>query len=231
MNLLPQEPQEFFCPLDGERLSKSKWEWCGNTLLSCSAGHVWEASWSRVWGHRLEFDVIKMVRCECGQLCPERNMKHASYEPVPQLIDLPQEKTRPKAVKRKERKICPDCFEIVKKAWSPDPEQSYARLVITPIKRGEEISFQYEEAVKIEPYPNPYGCGGCWGGGTEKTEAQVEQLIADFKRWNDQWVKLGVKLEVIRKPEMTVPEYINERKADHIAEHPEEAKDAQLQLV
>lgn len=196
--------QGWFCPYDGQKLTESNWEWCGNRLLTCLNKHVWEVE-RPAWRGRgvLEFEPIEMVRCKCGQVVPKRNMRSDNG-------------------KVKGEQLCPDCFEVIKRAWRPDPEQSHARLVISPIKRGNEIIFQYEEAVEIRPYPNPYGSGGCWGMGAKKTEAEVEQLIAHFKEWNEEWVNLGVKLEVIRKPEMTAPEYINEREREWVEEHPED---------
>jgi hypothetical protein len=223
MKSLFENDEELFCPLDGQKLTESKWEWCGNRLLTCPKGHVWEARWSNMWAHQLEFDVIDMVHCpDCRQLCPKRLMKNAVQEP-------------PK--KREKGKICPDCFEVIKKAWRPDLKQSYARLVITPIRRGDKVIFQHELAVKIEPYPNPYMAGGCWGWGTEESETEIEKLIADFTSgdsWFGRWHELGVKFEVIRKPEMTAAEAINERQCDYIEENPEEEADpehAQMRLI
>ena len=70
--------------------------------------------------------------------------------------------------------------------------------------------------------------------GGKQTEGEVDELIKDFKSWNEQWEKLGVKLEVIRKPEMTAAEHINERERDYVEEHPEEAdkpEHTQMQLI
>jgi len=134
--------------------------------------------------------------------------------------------------KVKGKSICPDCFEVIKLAWRPDVEKSIARLVITPIKRGEEIIFKYEERVEIHPYPNPYGSGGLWGMGGKQTEAEVEQLIEHFKSWTEDWQRLGVKLEVIRNPELTDVEYINVRKVEAAEKDDSEVVDnVRLQLL
>lgn len=248
-----------FCPLDGGKLTDSKWEWCGFQLLICPQGHVWEVQ-TQEWGRHkpgyFEFDLEKMVRCECGQICPETLMEAVSYEPLPEQQQLipanpgpePTERKRvytpwPKPSKQKAIKVCPDCFEKIKQAWRPDLEQSFARLVITPIRYGDKVVFDYEEAIEIKPYPNPYGCGGCWGGGRLKTEAEVEELVKSFTEaqsrspfvddYYSRWQRLGVKFVVIRKPERTVAEQINEEKREYVEEHPEEAagKNAQMQLL
>jgi hypothetical protein len=226
MKDLFEDSEELFCPLDGQKLTISKWEWCGNELLICPKGHVWEARWSRQWEHQLEFDVIDMEYCAtCRQIAPR------------QLMRTDNEKTNG-------RRICPDCHEKIKQAWRPDLEKSHARLIVTPIRRGDKVTYDYEESIEIQPYPNPYGCGGCWGGGTMETEAEMEERIKHFSagiaeypftgEWYGQWKKLGVKFEVIRKPEMTAAEYINERERDYVEEHPEEAnssKHTQMMLI
>jgi hypothetical protein len=216
-DLFETDSEDLFCPLDGLKLTYSKWEWCGNQLVTCPKGHVWEASWSHMWQNQLEFDVIEMVNCpDCGQLCPKRLMKNW---------------------RREDKKVCPDCFAKIQQAWKPDLKQSYGRLTISPIRRGSKVRFEYVQEVKIVPYPNPYMSGGCWGMGAVETEAEVEKLIEEFESgdwWYGRWVKMGVKFEVIRKPEMTAAEYINEREREYVEEHPEEAgnpEHAQMQLI
>jgi hypothetical protein len=234
-DLFEANSKELFCPLDGLMLTESKWEWCGNQLLTCSKGHVWEASWSNIWEHQLEFDVIEMVNCpECGQLCPKRLMKHSEFKPVP---ETPQVRRTPSSGRRREgKRVCPDCFAKIQQAWKPDLKQSYGRLTISPIRRDGKVRFEYEQEVKIRPYPNPYMAGGYWGMGAVETEAEVEQLIEEFTagdHWFDKrWKELGVKFEAIRKPEMTPAEYVNERDREFVEKHPEEAdKHAQMQLI
>jgi hypothetical protein len=85
--------------------------------------------------------------------------------------------------------------------WQLDKEKSIARLEITPERRGDEVLFRYHSAIEIKPYPNPFMYGGEWSSGSVETEAEVEQLIADFRKRVTAWEKRGIKIEVIRHPE------------------------------
>lgn len=219
-DLFEADGKELFCPLDGGKLTNSKWEWCGFRLLICPKEHVWEVQdmeWGRHKSGYFEFDLEKMAKCQCGQVCPERNMKNKAL-----------------TVHERANKVCPDCFELFQKAWKPDLEQSHARLVITPVKRKDGVVFTYDEELQIRPYPNPFGCGGMYGGFGHyfTTEDEVEHHIEWFKDYCAEWVELGIKLEIIRKPEMTMAEHINEREYDKIQENPEDAsRPAQLHLI
>jgi hypothetical protein len=93
-----------------------------------------------------------------------------------------------------------------------DKEQSYARLTITPIKEKDREYYRYIEEVEIRPYPNAWGYGGQWGIGSLESKKEVKRQIALFKRSLKEWQERGLeKIEVIRKPQMTVTEYKNEQ--------------------
>lgn len=93
-----------------------------------------------------------------------------------------------------------------------DKKQSYARLTITPIKEKDREYYQYYEEVEIKPYPNVWGFGGLWGMGSLDSEKEVKRQIASFKRFLKEWQERGLeKIEVIRKPQMTVTECKNEQ--------------------
>lgn len=241
------DSEVFFCPLDGLPLIKSKWEWLDEPLLTCSKGHVWEVRWSHTWENKLEFEVMDMVYCpDCKQLCPRLLMEYSEFPTSGDhgSVEIPKKREyTPWAKHRKgeEKTVCPDCFEKIKEAWRPDLERSFARLTISPIRQGDKVNYDYEEEIHIEPYPNPYHGGGCWGGG-RMTEAEVEECIKRFQNgiadepftadYYGQWKRLGVKFEVIRKPEMTVAEFLNERDREYVEEHPEEAADhSQMRLI
>ena len=94
-----------------------------------------------------------------------------------------------------------------------DKEQSYARLTITPIMNGDREYYRFDEEVQIRPYPNAWGYGGQWGMGNLESKKEVKRQIALFKRFLKEWQERGLeKIEVIRKPQMTVTEYKNEQR-------------------
>jgi len=197
------ETQRLFCPYDGRDLTDSKWAWCGRRLLVCPDGHVWEVFHNPAWKNSIEFTPMQMVRCRCEQIAPARLMKEPQGTSV---------KTPP---------LCPACYEVIKKAWRPDLKASYAHLIISPIRQGKDLYFKYEQRAKIEPYPNPYGAGGWWGGGAVKTKAEMETVVLSFKGCTQRWKDLGVKIEIIRQPEMTATEQANERIIAQVEERSE----------
>lgn len=89
--------------------------------------------------------------------------------------------------------------------WDMDKKNSIARLTIYPIRRGDESFFRYSYAIEIKPYPNPFMFGGEWGNGGVKTEADIKQVEADFRKKITAWVKRGIKVEITRKPEERLP--------------------------
>jgi len=96
-----------------------------------------------------------------------------------------------------------------------DKEQSYARLTITPIKEKDREYYRYIEEVEIRPYPNAYGYGGQWGIGSFESKKEIKKQIALFKRSLKEWQERGLeKIEIIRKPQMTVTEYKNEQRKE-----------------
>lgn len=83
--------------------------------------------------------------------------------------------------------------------WELDKKNSIARLEIIPERRGDEVLFRYQSAIEIKPYPNPFSYGGEWSSGAVETEAEVEQVIADFRKRVTAWEKRGIKVEVVRR--------------------------------
>ncbi len=115
--------------------------------------------------------------------------------------------------------------------WELDKEESYARLTITPIREGDERYYQWDEAIQIRPYPNPFGYGGQWGMGDAQSEDEVQRLTEVFRHYAKEWQERGLeKVEVIRIPEMTQVEYKNERRRYWLEHHPNDGKSASIQL-
>jgi hypothetical protein len=85
--------------------------------------------------------------------------------------------------------------------WQLDKKNSIARLEIKPERRGDEVLFRYNSTIQIKPYPNPFSYGGEWSNGAVETEAEVDQVIADFHKRAARWEKYGIKVEVVRHPE------------------------------
>jgi hypothetical protein len=85
--------------------------------------------------------------------------------------------------------------------WILDKKNSIARLEIIPGLCDGKVLFRYSIAIEIKPYPNPFMFGGEWSSGSKETEAEVEQLIADFRKRVTAWEKRGIKVEVVRRPE------------------------------
>jgi len=191
--LFDSQTEKVFCPYDGHELADSKWVWCNRRLRACPDGHVWEVCHNAGWKKSVEFSPIEMVRCRCSTPTPKL------------LMNAPPDKNV------KTPPLCPDCYDVVKKAWRPDPEASHAHLIISPIRLEEGLYFKYETRVAINPYPNPHGCGGWLGGGGAKNEGELVNVVTDFKLATQFWQDLGVKAEVIRKPERTPTEDVNER--------------------
>jgi len=202
-SLFDEERTVLCCPYDGQILTDSKWEFCGRKLRMCPDRHVWEITKAMFYGNGFTFRLVDMTKCRCGQSWPKSDMKAPPD---------PNKKTQP---------ICPDCYAVVREAWRPDPELSRARLTINPIKEPDGLIFYFQSACDIKPYPNPYGHGGWYGGGAVKTEAELEKVISDFRRSVEMWEKLGVKVEVIRNPEMTRTESANQRAIDQVEKDPE----------
>lgn len=85
--------------------------------------------------------------------------------------------------------------------WMLDKKRSRARLEITPERCDGKVLFRYDIAIEIKPYPNPFMFGGEWTHGAKETEAEVEQVIADFHKRAARWEKYGIETEVVRHPE------------------------------
>ena len=121
--------------------------------------------------------------------------------------------------------------------WELDKENSFARFTITPVKEGSETKLLCEQELWIKPYPNPFSYGGFWAQGVAKTTEEVDRLLAYFKSETEKWQKHGlVKIDIIRKPEMTIVEYQNDRRAEWLNRHGDDdkkavAKVAQLSLM
>jgi len=94
--------------------------------------------------------------------------------------------------------------ELEKESWRLDPEKSFARLTITPVKEGDNTYYDIDEVIEIRPYPNPFGFGGMYGMGVTKSKAEVERRIKYFKGWTKEWEERGLnKVEIIRRPQVT----------------------------
>ncbi|MCL0057750.1 hypothetical protein M1N05_01590 [Dehalococcoidales bacterium] len=120
---------------------------------------------------------------------------------------------------------------LLDQLWELDKEESYAHLTITPIREGDKRYYQWDEAIQIRPYPNPFGYGGQWGMGAAQSEDEVQRLIKGFRHYLKKWQERGLeKIEVIRKPEMTLPEYKNERRREWLEHHGNDGKRASSQL-
>jgi hypothetical protein len=122
---------------------------------------------------------------------------------------------------------------LLDQLWELDKEQSYARLTITPVREGDKRYYQWQEEIQIRPYPNPFGFGGMWGTGPAHSEDEVQRLITGFRHYLREWQGRGLeKVEVVRKPEMTMPEYENERRREWLERHANDGKtSAQLSLM
>ncbi len=121
---------------------------------------------------------------------------------------------------------------LLDQLWELDKEQSYARLTITPIREGDKRYYQWREEVQISPYPNPFGFGGMWGTGPAWSEDEMQRLIEWFQHFLSKWQERGLKLEIVRKPEMTIPEYDNERRKERLERSANEGKTpTQLSLI
>ena len=208
-DLFDPQRQGLFCPYDGQKLADSKWVWCSRQLRMCPNGHMWDVSHNAGWKKSVEFDPIEMVKCRCTTPTPKL------------LMRAPPDKSAPP--------LCPDCYEVVKKAWKPDREKSYAHLIISPLRLEDGLYYKFETRVEIHPYPNPHGCGGWWGGGGAKNAGEVVNIVQDFKRATQFWQDLGVKAEVIYKPERTPTEHVNEEIVER-AQHTGKAE-PQLKLL
>ena len=126
---------------------------------------------------------------------------------------------------------------LLDQLWELDKENSFARCTITPVKEGSETKLLWEQELWIKPYPNPFSYGGFWAQGVAKTTEEVDRLLAYFKSETKKWQKHGlVKIDIIRKPEMTIVEYQNDRRAEWLKRHGDDdkkavAKVAQLSLM
>lgn len=233
----PLSTRDIYCPMDGLQLTESEWEWCGFRLLTCPNGHVWEVQ-TRHWGKYkpgyFEFDLEEMTTCSCGRKLPARLMKYVNYgdqpsAPPAKIPETREYKPWPKPTKTRPPKVCPNCLAKIQEAWMPDPNLSHARLEIWPVRLKDKVVFAWDEEVKIEPYPNPYGCGGLYGGfgSYVKSEAEVEKLIASLKGgWQDWIENKGLRVEIIRHEEMTEPEYWNAKKREEMRQQLEKDPDA-----
>ncbi len=122
--------------------------------------------------------------------------------------------------------------DLLDQLWELDKEDSFARLTIVPIKEGDDRYWELTERIQISPYPNPFGYGGQWGMGRTHNEADIEQEINRFYGFLQRWQKHGLeKIEVVRMPEMTWAEYVNEIRQEHEASHPTTSGKLQLQLM
>ena len=108
--------------------------------------------------------------------------------------------------------------------WELDKENSFARCTIIPVREGDKRYYKWEQEMWIKPYPNPFGYGGFWAQEVAKTTEEVDRLLAYFKSETAKWQI--VKIDIIRKPEMTAVEYKNDRRAEWLKRHGNDAKKA-----
>lgn len=114
---------------------------------------------------------------------------------------------------------------LLDQLWEPDRTKTFAKITITPVKRGDESYFGIEETVEVRPYPNPFMFGGMYGHNSVRTEAEVEKQIEWLQRFLKSYESSGLKgveLEIVRNPEMTQTECSNYRREEWINRHPED---------
>ncbi len=97
--------------------------------------------------------------------------------------------------------------EEQKANWKMDTENSFARLVITPLHTvsddGETDLIDVDEAIEIKPFAAPWGFGGMWGHGRYKREEE-KKVLAEFHRLADPWVERGLeRFEILRESRQT----------------------------
>lgn len=122
---------------------------------------------------------------------------------------------------------------LLDRLWQPDWSKTFARVTITPIRRGNQVVYHYGDEIELRPYPNPLRFGGMWGSGTYATMEEAERGIAQTQGFLDRMLKrrgITLVLEVIRNPEMTEPEWKNDQVYQHAAEQPAQKTRAQLSL-
>ena len=162
-----------YCPLCGGGLMVAKWQ-CASRVTTkiCPQNHLFDIGENHI-------TPVSLSKCECGEVMPTRDMRD---------ID--------------KRKVCPKCFEVVKKAWRMDKDKSYARLVITPIKTADRHYYQLQTSVEIRPYPNPFMYGGMYGGNSAKDE-ELEQAITSFNETVAELKENGLeRVEIVRHDEL-----------------------------
>ena len=126
---------------------------------------------------------------------------------------------------------------LLDQLWELDKENSFARCTIIPVRKGNKRYYKCEQEMWIKPYPNPFSYGGFWAQGVARTTEDVDRLITYFKSETEKWQKHGLcKIDIIRKPEMTEVEYVNDRRAEWLKRHGDDdkkavAKVAQLSLM
>jgi len=127
--------------------------------------------------------------------------------------------------------------ELEKESWRLDPEKSFARLTITPVKEGDNTYYDIDEVIEIRPYPNPFGFGGMYGMGVVRSEAEVEGRIKWFKGYLKEWQKRGfTKIEIIRQPQVTRAGLKNLKRKERLEDDAASGKkpdykNAQLSLI
>ena len=119
---------------------------------------------------------------------------------------------------------------LLDQLWEMDKEKSFALLTTTPIKEGDRSYYLVEGELSIRPYPNPFSYGGFWSQGTAKTTEELDRIIASFRSEVAEWQERGLaKIEIIRKPEMTIVEHKNERRREWLKRHPDDTEKATVQ--
>ncbi len=189
-----------FCPECGKELkpeTKYKKGSFRGQFLSCGS-HLWEI-WpdaTKYYGGKWEFNEVKMATCDCGETSPQRDMHD---------IDDNRQGNKPT-----HKHVCDKCYNAACKAWRMDPEKSFARMDITPVKTAERFYYLINTAINIRPYPNPFMYGGCYGGGSAMDEQNLEQQIKSFTEQADRLRENGmVKIEIVRHDEKVRTEQID----------------------
>ena len=167
--------EDLHCPLCGLVLDRAKWDNANAKVRTknCANGHILDIL-------DLDFRVVSMSTCKCGESMPTRDMREVDKQ-----------------------RLCPKCYQIARAAWRMDKDKSYARLEITPIKTTEKHYYQIHTSIKIEPYPNPFMYGGMWGSGSAKDEQELEQAIKHFEETVAGLKENGMeRVEVVRHNEL-----------------------------
>jgi hypothetical protein len=88
--------------------------------------------------------------------------------------------------------------------WVMNKDRTIAKIWITPIRRGDKVTYQYHASIDIvPPYPDPY-FGGMWQSGGVEREEELAAVIKELQDFLANYCKpkgIDLELEIIREPE------------------------------